>query len=187
MVGEQGQPAAMAGGDDRQQREFIQGTSAGLLPRLLGSTRLFIAIAVAGLLAAAIMTLVYGFLLVFRTIWDIIAEYGVNTDGAKSLSVEFVELTDLFLVGTVLYIVALGLYELFIDPGIPVPDWLHVDDLDDLKSKLVGVIIVLLGVNFLVAVVDWDGSRDIVYFGGAVGFVIITLSLSSYLTSKQEH
>ncbi len=133
------------------------------------------------------MTLIYGFLLVFRTIWHTISEYGVDTDGAKTLSVEFVELTDLFLVGTVLYIVALGLYELFVDPEIPVPDWLHVDNLDDLKSKLVGVIIVLLGVNFLVAVVDWDGSRDIVAFGGAIAVVIIMLSLSSYLTSKQGH
>ncbi len=178
--------ASTAPSEDHQQRTFIRGTSSGLLPRLLGSTRLFIAIAVVGLLVAAVVTLVYGFLLVFRTIWHTFTEYGIDTDGAKVLSVEFVELTDLFLVGTVLYIVALGLYELFVDPGIPVPDWLHVDNLDDLKSKLVGVIIVLLGVNFLVAVVDWDGSQDIVYFGGAIGFVIITLSLSSYLTSKQD-
>lgn len=186
MAGERDSPEAATGTDDQQQRAFIQGTSQGVLPRLLGSTRLFIAIAVAGLIIAAVTTLVYGFLLVFRTIWHVIDQYGLEMDGAKALSVEFVELTDLFLVGTVLYIVALGLYELFVDAGIPVPAWLHVDNLDDLKSKLVGVIIVLLGVNFLVAVVDWEGGEDIIWFGGAIGLVILALSVSTYLTSLQK-
>lgn len=177
-------PAARAA---RQRESFIQGESIGVLARLLGSSRLFIGIAVAGLLLASAVTLVYGFVLVFWTIWHILTDYGVDTEGAKALSVEFVELTDFFLVGTVLYIVALGLYELFIDDDIPVPRWLHVDDLDDLKAKLVGVIIVLLGVNFLVAVVDWNGADDILAFGGAIALVILTLSVSTYLTSKQDH
>ncbi len=38
-----------------------------------------------------------------------------------------------------LYIIAIGLYELFIDSRIPVPPWLRIDDIDDLKHKLVSV------------------------------------------------
>ncbi len=180
------QPAPGQGRSERD-RTYIEGDSSGFLARLLGRTRVLIAFAVAGLLLAAIVTLVYGFLMVFRMVWDVVSEHGISLDGMKALSVEFIELTDLFLVGTVLYIVALGLYELFIDPGIPVPAWLHVDDLEDLKGQLVRVIIVLLGVNFLVAVVNWNGGRDIVWFGGAIGLVILALSVSSYLTAKQDH
>jgi uncharacterized membrane protein YqhA len=165
---------------------FIRGDSHGTIARLLGSTRLFIAVAVLGLIVSSVAVLIYGTLLVFRTIWDVIANYGLDHDGAKAMSVQFVELTDLFLVGTVLYIVGLGLYELFIDPEIPLPRWLHVDSLDDLKSKLIGVIIVLLGVNFLVAVVDWDGTREILHFGAAIAVVIGALALSSWLTAKAE-
>lgn len=165
---------------------FIRGQSAGPIARLLGASRLFIAIAVLGLLLASFVTLLYGAVLVVRVIWDTIREYGLDYEGAKVLTVDFVELTDLFLVGTVLYIVGLGLYELFIDPEIPLPAWLHVDNLDDLKSKLVGVIIVLLGVNFLVSVVDWDGTDAILEFGIAIAVVIGALSLSTWLTSKQD-
>ncbi len=170
----------------RRDETFIRGDNHGTIARVLCSTRLFIAIAVLGLILASVAVLVYGALLVFRTIWDVITDYGLDYDGAKAMSVEFVELTDLFLVGTVLYIVGLGLYELFIDPEIPLPRWLHVDNLDDLKSKLIGVIIVLLGVNFLVAVVDWDGTREILHFGVAIAVVIGALSLSSWLTARAE-
>lgn len=187
MADDSRQAAAPIRGRNAHDRTYIEGNSSGLLARLLGSTRLFIAFPVAGLLLAAIVTLVYGFLMMFRTVWDVVSKHGISVDGMKALSVEFIELTDLFLVGTVLYIVALGLYELFIDPGIPVPAWLHVDDLEDLKGQLVRVIIVLLGVNFLVAVVNWNGGQDIVWFGGAIGLVILALSVSSYLTAKQDH
>ena len=83
MVGEKGQPATPAGTDDRQQRQFIQGTSSWFLPRWLGSTRLFIGIAVGGLLTAAVITLVYGFLLVFRTIWDTITDTASARTGPR--------------------------------------------------------------------------------------------------------
>ena len=186
MSGDPRHQAATARGRSERDRTFIEGSSSGFLPQLLGRTRVLIAFAVAGLLLAAIVTLVYGFLLVFRTIWDVVTDHGVSVDGAKALSVEFVELTDLFLVGTVLYIVALGLYELFIDSGIPVPAWLHVDDLEDLKGQLIRVIIVLLGVNFLVAVVDWQGGQDILWFGLAIGLVILALAGASYLSARQK-
>ena len=169
-----------------RNRTYIEGDSRGILARWLGATRVVIAFAVTGLLLAAIVTLIYGLLLVIQTVWDVVTGYGVSVDGAKELSVEFVELTDLFLLGTVLYIVALGLHELFIDSGIPVPAWLHVDDLEDLKAQLTRVIIVLLGVNFLVAVVDWDGTQNILWFGIAIGLVILALSGANYLSSREE-
>ena len=85
----------------------------------------------------------------------------------------------MLLLGTVLYIVALGLYDLFVDPGLPVPAWLHICSLDDLKSKPTQVIVVLLGVTFLGAAVEWDGGTDILELGVAVALVITALGLAT--------
>jgi uncharacterized membrane protein YqhA len=142
--------------------------------RILASSRYFIAIAVLGSFLAAVALIVYGALVVLEVTWHAFSA-DIDPEGAKKLAVQFIEIIDLFLLGTVLYIVALGLYELFIDNRLPLPEWLLIDDLDDLKDKLIGVVIVLLGVTFLGKVVIWDGSRDILYFGGAVALVILAL------------
>ena len=78
-----------------------------------------------------------------RSIWDTVTSSAIDVDHAKHLAVVFIELTDAFLLGTVLYIIALGLYQLFIDSSLPLPGWLRVNTIDQLKSKLVGVIVVL--------------------------------------------
>ena len=83
---------------------------------------------------------------------------------------------DLFLLGTVFYIIALGLYELFIDTNIRVPSWLEIKTLDDLKDKLIGVVIVVLAVLFLGQVVSWNGQKDLLGYGVAIALVIAALT-----------
>ena len=98
---------------------------------------------------------------------------------------ELIEITDMILLGMVLYIVSLGLYQLFIDPSISVPRWLRVNDVADLKRDLINVTVVLLGVSFLGEVVNWDGSRDILSLGAAVALVIVALGLIMWLTPRK--
>lgn len=88
----------------------------------------------------------------------------------------FIDLADLFLVGTVLYVMALGLYELFIDDRLPLPAWLEIHDIDDLKGKLVGVVVVVLAVFFLGEAVGGDGQRDVLRLGGGIALVIAALT-----------
>ena len=87
--------------------------------------------------------------------------------------------------GLVFLMIALGLYELFIDPNLDLPDWLTFSSFDDLKNKLIGVVIVVLAVLFLGSVVSWDGSRDMLGIGAGVALVIgaLTYFLS---TSKDD-
>jgi uncharacterized membrane protein YqhA len=117
---------------------------------------------------------------------ETIREWSVSADRAKNLSIEFIELVDLFLLGTVLYLVAIGLYELFIDPDLPTPEWLHVESLDDLKSKLIAVIVVLLGVTFLGSAVSWKGCHDILYFGLAIAAVLVPLTVLQLFTTRSK-
>ncbi len=147
-----------------------------MLRRILAGSRYLIIIAVLGTFLAAIAVLVYGGLTVVHVIYEMFASSQFTTDEAKHFAVEFIEIIDLFLLGTVLYIVSLGLYELFIDEKLTMPPWLVISDLDDLKGKLIGVVIVLLAVTFLGNVVTWNGSESILWLGLAVGLVLFALS-----------
>ena len=147
-----------------------------MLRNILASSRYLLIIAVIGSFLTSITLLIYGGLSVGSIIIEVFVHRTFTSDEFKHLAVEDIELIDLFLLGAVLYIVALGLYELFIDDKLPTPRWLKISSLDDLKVILVGVIIVLLAVTFLGNVVTWDGSPNILALGIAVGLVLFALA-----------
>lgn len=147
-----------------------------MLRRLLSISRLLIIVPVAGSFLAATTLLIYGGVESVKLAADTIQHFDVSSKGAKALALAFIEVVDLFLLGTVFYIIALGLYELFIDDRLPLPAWLEIHTLDDLKDKLAGVVVVVMGVLFLGQVVTWDGQRDLLGFGTAIALVIAALT-----------
>lgn len=153
-----------------------------MIKNALARSRYLILIAVAGSFLAATTLLAYGGIEVVVLIAQAITYGEVSQKGAKSLALAFIEMVDLFLLGTVFYIVALGLYELFIDDELPLPQWLEIHDLDGLKNKLVGVVIVVLAVLFLGQVVTWDGERDLLGYGASIALIIAALTY--FLGSK---
>ena len=150
--------------------------------RALSASRFLIIVAVAGSLLAATTLIIYGGLEAVQLVANTIGEAELSRKSAKAIALEFIEIVDLFLLGTVFYIVALGLYELFIDQDVRLPDWLTIKTLDDLKDKLVAVVIVVLGVLFLGQVVSWDGERDLLGFGASIALVVAALTY--FLTAK---
>ena len=154
------------------------------MQRLLSVSRYIIIVPALGSLVAATVLMVYGAILIAQVLGEAFT-VGVSSKGAKALALAFIEVVDLFLLGTVLYITALGLYELFIDENLKLPDWLSIRDLDDLKNKLTGVVIVVMGVLFLGQVVTWDGERNLLPFGGAVALVIAALTYFLSQRSKK--
>lgn len=153
--------------------------------RLIQSTRYIIILAVAGSFVSAVTLLVYGAVLTFRTVVEAATSGYVSSKGMKALVLSSIEVVDTFLLGTVLYIIALALYELFIDDTVPVPDWLSIQTLDDLKYKLVGVVVVVIGVLFLGQVMAWDGQRDLLGYGVAASLVIAALTYFLSLKGKK--
>ncbi len=138
-------------------------------------------IAVFGSFAASVTLLIYGALETVITIGHTLTE-PVSSAYSKQLTLSCIQVVDLFLLATVLYITALGLYELFIDERIKVPDWLEIHTIDDLKSKLTSVIVVVLSVLFLSEVVRWNGDTNILPLGGGIASVIAALT---YFLSSQ--
>lgn len=151
---------------------------------ILASSRFFIAIAVLGTFVASVALIISGTISVFQVTKDAIVDGETGVTASKHMAVDFLQLVDIFLLGTALYIIALGLYELFIDDSLPMPKWLIIATFEDLKEKLIGVIIVLLGVSFLGTAVTWSGDSTILDLGVATAAIILALSIALYLSMK---
>jgi uncharacterized membrane protein YqhA len=147
-----------------------------VLRPILNASRYLVIAAVVGSLAASLALFVYGLAETFLVIVQAIAKAEVSSKGAKALALEFIEIVDLFLLGTVLLMISLGLYELFINSDLKLPEWLQIRTFDDLKLKLVGVVIVVLAVLFLGHVVAWNGERDLLRLGAGIAAVIAALT-----------
>lgn len=145
-----------------------------MLTRALGKSRYLILLAVVGSFLAATSLLVYGLVEIVQLVVGMAR--GSAPVKAKVLMVTCIETIDLFLLGTVVLIIALGLYELFIDPDLKLPEWLEIRHLDDLKSKLTSVVIVVLAVLFLGQTASWDGERNLLPYGAAIALVIAALT-----------
>ena len=153
-------------------------------------------------LAAVISSLLLSLMLFAITAIDVgsllvhASEYlGVTAESRKILKIEMVAHTvgaiDGFLLATILLIFSLGLYELFISDIDNAKESkrssrvLVINSLDDLKSKLAKVILMILVVTFfeLSLSMTFTAALDLVYF--ALGILMVSLAL--YFGSKSKH
>lgn len=153
-----------------------------MLTRLLALSRYFTIVAVFGILLASAALLVYEGLVVITALFEAATSGAISSKLAKVLAVGLIEAVDIFLIAIVAHMIGLGLYRLFVDPELPLPAWLKLRDLDDLKNNLVSSVIAVLSVLFLREAVGWDGQRDLLRFGGALALIISALTL--YLVAK---
>lgn len=102
----------------------------------------------------------------------------------KDVIVDVLTAIDAILLGTVLLVIGFGLYELFIDTNIQVPAWLQVEDLDDLKSKLIGVVVAIIAVVFVGVFVDSNRASDVISYGVGAGALVVGLAIFAFATKK---
>jgi uncharacterized membrane protein YqhA len=102
----------------------------------------------------------------------------------KDTIVDVLTAIDAILLGTVLLVIGYGLYELFVDTRLEVPTWLQVADLDDLKSKLIGVVVAIIAVVFVGVFVDTNRATDVVSYGLGAGALVAGLALFALATRK---
>ena len=148
--------------------------------RILAATRYIAVIPSIAAILGAILLMVQGSVAMVQVIIDVI------TDGTK-LKITIVEVltaVDAILLGTVLLVIGYGLYELFIDEDLRVPIWLQVHDLDDLKSKLIGVVVAIISVIFVGVYVDANRASDVIAYGVGAGALVVGLAIFSYATRK---
>jgi len=109
-----------------------------------------------------------------------------TTSSLKDSIVDVLTAVDAILLGTVLLVIGYGLYELFIDAEIDVPAWLRVNNLDDLKSKLIGVVVAIIAVVFVGVFVDSNRAADVISYGVGAGALVVGLAIFAFATRKSE-
>lgn len=149
------------------------------MKRLIEKSKNLILIAVASSLIASAAGFAAGFIKTLSVIIEFIRSYGQNPLGAIAL----IEVMDIFLLATVLFIFAMGMYELFIE-NIELPEWLIINNLHDLKVKLSSVIILIMGITFLKHLVEWTDPAGTLFFGIAVAVVSVSLIAFGYYGGK---
>lgn len=152
---------------------------------ILGTSRFLIILAVLGTFASSATLQVFGLLRVIAVVLDLIRARDLSSAAAKSLIADTVSIIDIFLIGTVLFVISAGLYQLFVHKEIALPGWLRIESLDDLKDNLTEVIIVAILVAFLGQAVEWTGDISILAFGLAVGAVIIAVAALTWATRRK--
>jgi len=129
-------------------------------------------IAVIGILALATGVFIYSFFEIYKVLHTLTLESASN----EEIILKAMKAIDLVLLGVVFFVMGVGLFELFVGAVDNLPEWLVIKDIDQLKSMLVKVIIVVLGVSFCGKIVTWNGETDLMGFGLALGAVIFALS-----------
>ena len=151
-------------------------------------TRYLIWIAVISLLLATLAVFIYGLISTVVIVFEVFAHGNFGAEGTRQLSVELIEMIDLFLLGTILFITAVGLQELFVDPGLKelLPEWMSVSSLDQLKFNLLAVIVVMLAVLFLGIAASYELTEgvNILDYGLGVAAVILAAGVTVYLFAK---
>ena len=150
------------------------------MKKLLGLIRYVVIVPALASIIGAILLMGQGSLEMVLTVFQTISE----SSSLKDSIVAVLTAIDAILLGTVLLVIGYGLYELFIDTDIQVPEWLRVDNLDDLKSKLIGVVVAIISVVFVGVFVDSNRATDVVSYGIGAGALVVGLAVFAFATRK---
>lgn len=149
--------------------------------KILGLTRYAVFVPAVAAIIGALLLMAQGSISILMIVVDAV----LNNSYLKETIVEVLTAVDAILLGTVLLVIGYGLYELFVDPKLEVPVWLEVRDLDDLKSKLIGVVVAIIAVVFVGVFVDVNRAADVVAYGVGAGALVAGLALFALATRKE--
>ena len=150
--------------------------------QLLGLTRYAVIVPAIASIIGALLLMAQGSIEMVVVVYE-----SVTTDTyLKDTIVDVLTAVDAILLGTVLLVIGYGLYELFIDPELPVPAWLRVRDLDDLKSKLIGVVVAIIAVVFVGVFVDSNRADEVLAYGLGAGALVAGLAVFALATRKSD-
>jgi|TARA_B100002052_G_scaffold208371_1_gene190445 uncharacterized membrane protein YqhA len=163
---------------------------SGKFEKLLWSVRYITILAV-------ILSIIAAFTLIILGSWDIVEAvifYNPLLDESISnnndLLFKIISAIDLFLIGIVLLIFGFGIYELFVSEidfanAKFTESTLKIRDLDQLKNKIIKVVIIVLIVKFFEKVLKFSENfttpMDILYFG----LSILSICIGYYLINRK--
>jgi uncharacterized membrane protein YqhA len=149
--------------------------------KFIAGIRFFVLIPIIGLAVAACALFIEGGIDLVHLLVEMAAG-AAKTDTNSVIIVGIVEIVHFFLVGTVLFLTSLGLYQLFIQT-LPLPEWLKTNNIEELELNLVGITIVVLAVNFLSVIFEEQEINLVVY---GVGYALPIVALAYFMKIRSE-
>jgi uncharacterized membrane protein YqhA len=150
--------------------------------KILGLTRYAVVVPALASVIGALLLMAQGSIEIVKVVIQAIVDQAY----LKETIVDVLTAVDAILLGTVLLVIGYGLYELFVDSELVVPTWLQINDLDDLKSKLIGVVVAIIAVVFVGVFVDVDRASEVAAHGLGAGALVIGLATFAFATKKSE-
>ena len=149
--------------------------------RLIEISRYAVVLPAMSSLVGGIVLMILGSIGILRATVDTV----LTRAPLKETIVAILTSIDAILLGTVLLVIGYGLYELFVDTNLEIPEWLEINTLDDLKAKLTGVIVAIIAVVFVGLLVETKSPNDVLYYGVGAGAVVLSLAAFSFATRKK--
>ena len=155
-----------------------------MLSRFLSACRFLLVVPIIGCVLLTAGVVLMGFRRIVTDGIALVQSGDLSAKAAKAMSMTVIETIDLFLIGTVSYITAVGLYKLFINnTEIRFFKRLRIESLNDLENKIIGVLIAALGIAFLGHAAA-DEASELLSYGGGIALVIAALSFYIRQSSK---
>ena len=161
------------------------------LGRAIGRTRYVVLLAVVAVLLVALSLFLLGTILAIIGIWEAWAALLQGGIEGTDLTVEFLEIVSVMLKAVFFYLIGVGLYSLFIAP-LNIATSLGVETLNDLETKIISVVVVILAVRFLEEFISGKQALEILQYGGALAVTVGALVLFQFYNHRakedqQEH
>lgn len=149
---------------------------------LLEKSKYLSLVAVGTLLATFALALLWGVVKAFAAWREIITTVG----GSTAVSLLLIKVIDAFLIAIVLYLLAASIYKLFVG-DLEVAPRMVARSLPELKSKLSGVIVLVLAVRFTEILFEGNvAPLEVLWFALAVTAVSCALIAFAYFGYKDE-
>lgn len=149
-----------------------------MLRKPLEYSRFLLVLPVIGSLLLMMSIVIMGLVMILTQGWGLLQQGEFSPKTAKELTITVIQTIDMFLVGAISYIMAVGIYKLFISQDeAQLLKRVKIEKLADLEYKIIGVVVVALVVGFLGKAEQAADTLALLQGGAAVAMVIGALCL----------
>ena len=155
-----------------------------LAARVIGRSRLIVIIAVVAVMLAAFSLFLLGAVIAVQTIWGAWTEILAGQLSGTDVTVRFLSIVAVMLKAVFFYLIGVGFYSLFISP-LNLTVALGVETLNDLETKLISVVIVIMAVAFLERFIGWNDAIQVLQGAGALALAVAALVFFKIFTNRE--
>lgn len=150
------------------------------MTRIFRASRWIVILGVIALLLSAVAAFAWSVSKTLDAVILIVTSVGRDSN----ISIALVSIVDSVLIGSVLFVSAASLYEIFI-AKLDLPNGMLAHNLYELKSKLSAILVLIMALKFVEHLVEWKDAMSTLLYAIGIGVVSAALIALSYFGSKE--